>query len=453
MTTEGPQAHPHNAFPGRLARVSAEEGFGLVEVVMATALFLCVSAPLIGVLLASVAQQKISHERTLAAQTAQTAIESIRSLPYSSVGTLTGNPAGTIPATQTASQFGISGLDATVTTRISFMDDAPATSYRNRADYKRVVVTVTRNADSRRLTQDVTYVAPPGVGAVAGQSEGIVLAQVIDGALNTPIVGTSVTLSGGPTPARTDTTDATGSVVFPALLPTTVALNHYDITVPPVNGYVTMREDAPPGSTARTTMVGGQTFNAVIRVYKPSSIFVVPRNADGTPYTGTGTVTISSARNPGTQSFAFTGPQFTLAAPQTLAGEPVVPNIPYTVRVLAANGAVSTPVTATVPVSYPTNLTQTFIVTLGVPATLKALTVKVVNLSGTAVSGATVSVSGGPGSNVLLTGTSDATGNVVFNVPVNSTPGYAVTATSGTLTGTATAFAVTAPLTKTVTVK
>ena len=61
------------------------------------------------------------------------------------------------------------------------MDDVPATSYRTRADYKRVVVTVVRNADSKRLTQDVTYVAPPGGGAYAGQSEEVVLAVSYNG--------------------------------------------------------------------------------------------------------------------------------------------------------------------------------------------------------------------------------------------------------------------------------
>ena len=107
-----------------------------------------------------------------------------------------------------ASQLGIQGLDATVTTQISYMDDAPATSYRTRADYKKVVVTVVRNTDSRPLAQDVTYVAPPGAGAYAGQSQGIVLAQIIDYALNTPIVGATVTVGGGPSPARNDLTDA-----------------------------------------------------------------------------------------------------------------------------------------------------------------------------------------------------------------------------------------------------
>ncbi len=59
---------------------------------MADTLFLIISAPLVGVLLASITQQKLAHERTLAAQTAQSAIETIRALPYNAVGTQNGQP-------------------------------------------------------------------------------------------------------------------------------------------------------------------------------------------------------------------------------------------------------------------------------------------------------------------------------------------------------------------------
>jgi type II secretory pathway pseudopilin PulG len=448
VLTEGSQTTTHRLRPGWIARATAEEGFGLIEMVMATTLFLIISAPLVGVLLASITQQKLAKERTLAAQTAQSAIETIRALPYNAVGTQNGNPAGTVATSMPASQFGI-GLDATVTTRISFMDDAPATSYRTRADYKRVVVTVVRNADSRQLTQDVTYVAPPGGGAFAGQHEGIAVAQVIDATLNTPVPAAAVTLSAGPTPTRTDLTDASGSVTFPALLPTTVALNHYDLTIG-ATGYTTMREDTPPSMSARSAIVGGQTFQTILRVYKPSTIYVGTSNADGTPYTGSGTVTISSTR--GTQSFPFAAGQFALIAPQTLAGEPVVPNVQYTARVLAANGASSTAVTGLVPNTYPTDLTKTFSLTLGVPAAMQALTVRVVNAAGARVAGAAVTVSGGPSSTILLVGTSDASGNAVFSVPSNTTPGYTTLATSGTLSGAATG-AITAPTTRTVTVR
>jgi prepilin-type N-terminal cleavage/methylation domain-containing protein len=246
---------------------SAEDGFGLIELLVSMTMFAVVSAPLAGVLLASISQQKLSKERTLAAEAAQTAIETIRALPYSSVGLQNGNPTGTVLPTQSASAFGVTGLDATVTTRISYMDDAPATAYRTRADYKRVVVTVTRNLDQRRLTQAATYVAPPGGGAYAGQNEGIVIAQVIDAVQNTPVVGANVALGAGATPARNDTTDNAGGVVFPSLAPTSASVPYYALTVTGLTGYSTLREDTPPANTAQTTLVGGQSFQTVLLVY------------------------------------------------------------------------------------------------------------------------------------------------------------------------------------------
>jgi type II secretory pathway pseudopilin PulG len=427
--------------------LTREEGFGLIESVMAMSMFAVVSAPLAGVMLASVATQRGAHERTLAVQTAQTQIEGIRALPYDSVGVVNGNPAGTITATVPASQLGIQGLDATVTTKVSFMDDAPATSYRTRADYKRLIVTITRNSDQRRLVQQATYVAPPGAGAYAGQSQGIVLAQVIDLVLNTPLVNASVNIAGGPSPTRNDLTDAAGQAVFPSLLPTTAAQPAYDVTVA-TPGYTVLKDDLPPAAAAHTSIVAGQTFQTVLRAYKPCTIVVTAANSNGTPYTGTATATISSSR--GTQSISFTGPQLTVTS---IAGEPVVPNLQYTVRILAPNGMYSAPVQALVPTSYPTDLSKTFVTTLSAAtAPMFPLTVKAVNAAGVAQPGSTVTVTGGPGSNISLVGTTDASGNAVFSVPSNSSPGYTATVKNGVLTGTATG-GVTAATTRTVTIR
>lgn len=413
---------------------------------MAMSMFAVVSAPLAGVMIASVAQQKNAHERTLAAQTAQTAIESIRSLPYDSIGVANGNPSGTVAASMPASQLGIQGLDATVNTTIAYMDDAPATSYRTRADYKKVVVTVLRNSDMRPLTQQATYIAPPGAGAYAGQSQGIVIAQVIDYALNTPLQNASVTLSAGPTPARSDLTDASGTAVFPALLPTTPAQNHYDLGVT-ATGYQVLKDDLPPATAARTSIVAGQTFQTVLRVYKPATIFVAPKNPDGSAYVGSGVATVSSSR--GAQSFPFTG----ALTVTSIAGEPVVPNLQYTVRILASNGTYSTPVTALVPTNYPLDLTKSFSATLtGAATTMQSLTVRAVNAAGAVQAGATVTVSGGPGSNIQLVGTTDASGNAVFSVPTSSSPGYTTAVKLGSLSGTASG-GVTTTTTRTVTIR
>jgi hypothetical protein len=114
----------------------------------------------------------------------------------------------------------------------------------------------------------------------------------------------------------------------------------------------------------------------------------------------------------------------------------------------------STPTTALVPNQYPTDNTKTFTLALGGAATtMVTLTVRVVNASGQSVSGAAVTVSGGPGSNLLLAGTSDSSGNAVFSIPSNSSPGYTPSATKGALTGSAAAGGVTANTTRTVTIK
>ena len=341
-----------------------------------------------------------------------------------------GNPSGTVAATLTAVQLGVVGLDATVRTKIGYVDDAPTTSYQTKADYKKVTVTVLRTADSKQLAQDVTYVAPPGGGEVAGQNQGIVQVQVIDSVLNMPVPAATVTLSNGPSPLRSDLTDAVGTAVFPALLPTNVTYPYYDIGAS-AQGYTTLKDDTPPSTAVHTSIAGGQTFSTIIRVYKGATIFAVPKNPDGSMYTGAATATIRSSR--GAQSFTFSGGQLQVAA---IAGEAVVPNLQYTVRVLAANGQYTTPSTLLVPNNYPTDLTTTFALLLvGTPVTMPTLTVKVVNSLAQKVVGATVTVNGGPGSNISLVGTTDATGAVVFGVPSSSTPPYSVTATSGALTG------------------
>jgi hypothetical protein len=209
-----------------------------------------------------------------------------------------------------------------------------------------------------------------------------------------------------------------------------------------------LRDDLPPATASRTAIVAGQTFQTVLRMYKPSTIYVVAKNPDGSLYAGTATATVGSTR--GTQSYTFTGGQLTVTS---IGGELVVPNIQYTARVLASNGTLSTPTTALVPTSYPTDLTKTFPLTLGgAPTAMQSLTVKAVNAAGAVQANATVNVSGGPSSNVLLTGKTDASGNALFSVPTNSSPGYTTTATIGTLTGTA-AGAVTATTTRTITVR
>ena len=151
-----------------------------------------------------------------------------------------------------------------------------------------------------------------------------------------------------------------------------------------------------------------QTFSTVLRIYRPSTVGFTIVNAGGSTFPGAATVTMTSSLKPVTTS--FTGgigslsnvppAQFTVSAATTNSGTGW------------ATGVTSGSVVQTVPTSYPTNLTSAFTLTL--PYLL--VTVKQ-SVSGVCqvVPGATVTVTGGPGS-VNMSLTADAQGKAGFVV-------------------------------------
>jgi type II secretory pathway pseudopilin PulG len=419
-----------------VSTVQDEGGFTVVEMLLAMMLFLIVSAPLAGVLSATAASQKLSRERTLAQQTAMGQIEAIRALPYASVGTVNGNPPGTVVAARIVN---VTGLSANVVTQIQFVNDPTPTSYVTQADYKRVTVSVSRTSDGKQLTKEVTYVAPPGSSPYGGVNATIIKTTVVDYMLNTPVANASVNLATGPSAPRGDVTDSSGNVIFPALTanPTSGAQAYYDISTT-VPGYTTLKDDLSPAAAAHAQLAPGQTFNTVLRVYKPATINVLVNTAaGGGPYAGTATVTIGSPRT--TQSFTVTGGSLSVNA---LNGEPLVPGLAYTVSAQTAAGNYAAALTATVPNAYPTDLTSTFTLTLSAATyTTSSLTVKVQTAAGAPVKGARVEVSGGPVP-TYVSGFADATGSITVAVPPGS--GYNVNAKgvagegAGTWTGSVT---------------
>ncbi len=387
-------------------------------------LFLMVATALVTTLTSSISSHKLSRQRTIAEQVARDQIESIRRLPYDQVGLVSGNPPGTVDATETVS---VSGLNATVTTQISYVNDPSPLSYTTAANYKRVTVTVTRTSDSKQLARQVTYVAPPARAPYGGINYAIVNAQVVDYALNTPVTDVSVTLGTGPSAPRSDVTDSTGIVTFAALTanPVSGPQAYYDLTLALPSGYDILSDDVPPGASAHVQLAPGQTFDTALRIYKPATIHVYVDDATGGSYGGDATVTVSSSR--GLQTFGYTGTPLTIT---TINGETVVPGLEYTVSAVAG-GAAAPSVTQYVPDNYPTDLDSDFTLTLpdvgGVTAT--------VTWGGLPVAGADVTLTGGPQS-VSLSATTDASGVATFT-GVPSGTGYTVTATKSGQSATA----------------
>ena len=404
---------------GRI-RLRGEGGFTLIEAVLAMMLFAIVSTALTGLLTSSISAQKVSREKTLAEQVVSSQIEWIRQQPYDSVGTPGGNPSGTINAAglkNGSNPVAMVGLRGNLTTKIQYVNDPTPNSYQTKANYKMVTVTLQRASDNVLLARQVTYVAPPGQAPYGGINLAIINAQVMDMGNNTPLTGVQVGLATGPSAPRSDTTDATGTVTFPALTanPTSGAQAYYDLNVTPPSGYTVLKDDLSPAAAAHVQLSPGQTFSTVIRVYQGCTINVQLLNQDGSTYTGNANVTVSSTR--GGQTFSYSGTALSITQ---IAGENIVPGLSYTV--MTANGFYSTATSKTVPNNYPTDLTSTFAISGYATGTVTST----VTWGGAAVSGATVTLTGGPVS-LNQTQTSNASGQVTFtDVPIGS---YTVTAT------------------------
>jgi hypothetical protein len=315
----------------------------------------------------------------------------------------------------------VTGVKATMKTQVRYVDDQTPNSYRTYANYKEIVVTITRDRDSKELARETTYVS---AATRASAADTIIRATVLDLKAVTPVAGTTVNLSTGPSAPRSDVTDASGEAVFPALTanPASGPQAYYDLSLSLPSGYVALREDVSPNPAAHKQLGITEKWEPVLRVYKPSTINVsIP--TPNVPYT----VSVGSER--GAQHFSQPASATVLGVSAIDAGlmnpEPLVPlpspgfSYQYLVGASAVSGTnywYSPAVTKPVPSSYPSSLTETFGLSSGTwytAAQVKPLTVKVQTSGGSALNGAQVAVSGGPGSiyvsGVTSTSTIDST--------------------------------------------
>jgi prepilin-type N-terminal cleavage/methylation domain-containing protein len=436
-----------------------QRGFTLVEALLAMVIFVIVATGLAGMLASGINSHGLSRERAQAKENALAQIEYIRRKPYDEVGIVGGNPPGTVTVAEANKQIGLNTGAAgnntgTMVTQITYVNDPTPTSYATAANYKRVTVTVTRNRDSKLLLRSVTYIAPSTRAPYGGINNAIVNATITDYALSTPMTGATVNLGNGPSAPRSDVTDSTGTVTFPTLTPTTGS-QYYTVT-PSITGYNVFPDDASPNAPSKFTLAPSQTLNTTVRVYKAAQIIVNIPN-----YTSGGTasafyVYVGSGR----KSQRFTGYGGGNLTINSLNGEPIIPGIQYTVgamkEVTPGPSRYYVPsTTLTVPSGYPSNLTTAFNVSLGSVIATRSVVVQV-RKSGVAVPSTRVDIQGGPSPGYYLTGITNASGNLTFDVP-RSTSGdtttyYTVTAWNAAATGTGQALNVNASSNSTITV-
>lgn len=414
----------------RLRNASNENGFTLIEAVMAMAIFAVVSTALAGVLTSSISARSNANERTDAEQIANSQLEFVRSISYANVGlTVNGNPSGVVDASGNQSAQGGPTVPAgyTVTIKIAWVDDSIPTSPATRANYKNVTVTVFRARDAKLMTQQSTQIGPRQRAPYGGINKGIVNAKVQYFYLNTPAPDVLVALNNGPSSPLADRSDSGGLLRFPALDPATGS-TYYDLVIAPFSGYILLPD---PTTTHFQIAAASATPVKVLEIYKPVTLTAAFENSNGTPFVGTVAFTVTSSR--GSKSFTYSGTPVTVTSitnSTTGATELLVPAV-YTITVTnqAAASFYTDPVSQSVPASlsdYPNDLAATGTVTADPLGSVTAT----VTSAGGPVSGATVTVSGGPRSIATKTATTNASGiATIGSLPAGS--GYTVTATKG----------------------
>ncbi len=365
--------------PGRgltwTERLGGEDGFGLVELMVASILLLIVGTPIVALLVSSSQLGSRALVQSSADALATAKIELVRALPYDSVGFPGGNPPGTIDSSNQLfyGPSTLNGQDISIAYAITYVDDHGAKT-QTYADYKRVVVTVTNTQDGTVLATKTTDVS----GLTGGSNYLDIRRDVIDMATGSPpLANATVSLASGPSAPRTDTTNTDGSVVFPQLTPNPSTSNFYDVTAS-LAGYNTYPADLPYSGTGNpaislehvnhlTAVDDLQSIRmyesgvaATVNVYEPDG--VTPFPASSTVYMGAGlagNTATAPAGSPATVNQLQLGNHYLTPAVSTI---PIYPgNYTFAAQSgTAGSMTYSVPQTSVaVPNNYPTDLAKT----------------------------------------------------------------------------------------------
>lgn len=151
--------------------MSPLRGFGLIDVIVGTALFLVIFMSLFGVLRTSLSLSSLAKAKAAAVELASTQMEYLRGLSYSNLGTVGGIPSGVVPQYATST---VDGVTYVTRTFVEYYDD-PADGLGINdtngvtTDYKIARVTVSYTlAGLVRSAYLVSNFAPPSIESSTG---------------------------------------------------------------------------------------------------------------------------------------------------------------------------------------------------------------------------------------------------------------------------------------------
>jgi prepilin-type N-terminal cleavage/methylation domain-containing protein len=395
----------------RPRRPASQAGFSLIEILVSIMVLAIVAGGLAAGLTQTSAMLGRSKADSIADKLASSEIETVRRLEYDDVGTVGGNPPGILVADRTETRDNASFR---VQNQVVYVDNPAPGASRTRIDFKRVQVVVTPLAAGGDPITQTTLVAPPTYAAIAGRAA--ITVSATDRITGDPIDGASVSVTGGPSAAVSDVTDAAGNAVVAGLLPNSSGSQVYTVGISKP-GYVVTNAAAD----LQENLTAGETFPVSALLVKPVRLEVsLLEGATTVPIAEDATVTITSPAGvasslTGTGVFGFDG-----QIPN--------PSSDYTLSVATTCASAYTGTVRLSPPGYPTTTTQARAIT-GFTHGDIAVTVRR-NSNNAAIPNATVTVTGGDAG---LTGTravgiTDTAGQVTICVPPTTSLNYTVRA-------------------------
>jgi len=209
-----------------------KKGFTLIEVVVSVAVFIFLSL-IVAQIYFLIVNEVISYrEQTTVSELADQYLEVVRNLPYSQIGTLSGNPHGNLVDMPNALNIDINGINYQVYYVINYVDDSADGTIVTGTDlapndYKQVKLYI-KNTRNNVTNSFLANISPKGLeGLVSG---GAFYLKVFD-AVGQPIPGATVRIQNSiisPNIDLTRTSDASGNLIEVGL---PNSGNSYHITV------------------------------------------------------------------------------------------------------------------------------------------------------------------------------------------------------------------------------
>ncbi|HUO55822.1 MAG TPA: hypothetical protein VMU27_00065 [Candidatus Paceibacterota bacterium] len=270
-------------------------GITLISAVVAVAIFALISLAAYGALTAIIRDTNTLREQVVISSLADRYMEIARNLPYSQIGTLSGNPPGMLPDLPNAASTTVNGTTYDIYYDVTYVDDpadgliSSSTDYDpNPNDYKQVRLNI-QNMQTGVVIPFVTTMVPKGL---EGLANGGALAIKVFNAVGQPVPNASITIvnnSLSPHLNLLRTTDANGNWTEVGL-PDSV--NSYSITATK-SGYSSDQTYAasstnPNPTKPYATISNGQVTQISFSIDQVSSLQLNLVNATCQPINGVG---------------------------------------------------------------------------------------------------------------------------------------------------------------------